>query len=179
MTKALLVCAILAVIGYFFWRDLHLKPETVTERLPDVVVENLDFRRTIEGKRWHVRTDRAEHEGGIIRTKQVYVHVAETRDDGAKDMRLRATSGSFQEDRSDATLHFVDGDLSLPNRSVDMRAQEARYIASDDRWFFPAGLRLWDDTLTIEGRKGEISSDGLFSLWEGAGVYWKAEETVQ
>jgi hypothetical protein len=58
-------------------RDLALPYAVLTQKLPDIVVEHLDFARTIKGREWRVKATNAESESNVIKAHFMDINVFE------------------------------------------------------------------------------------------------------
>lgn len=167
---AVISAVAVAVFIFYFWNDINLSNEVVSGNLPDVVVENLNFRRTIESKDWHITADTAEHNSGLI--------IANSMDININDLLINrrttiyAQNGEFERDTSNLLLRSLDGFVFLEDRSVDLAAPLASYESSSDTWSFERGIEIEDDETFITGNEATITSDGIFSLEKGAHARW-------
>jgi hypothetical protein len=152
---------------------MKLAPPFATDALPDVSVENLDFRRTTDGKSWHIRAARAEHASGLIRAYGMEVDVSE--EGSGRSMSMRAQRGEFAERDYSLELRSLDGTLFQGGRSMDVLAPLANYERSLDIWRFDQGIELWDDKSYIRGGAASIASDGALAIQKGAYVSWATD----
>lgn len=141
--------------------------------LPDVSVENLDFRRRIGSKDWRLRAKRAEHDSGLIKAFEMEIDVSEA-DSGGR-MSLRASSGEFSEADYVLDIRSLDGVIFRDGRSMDISSPQANYERSLDVWSFNRGIELWDEKTHIEGGTAAITSDGVLAIRKGAHVSWSVE----
>ena len=170
---AFLVVALILVGGFFFWRDLTL-PRTLTSvKLPDIVVENLDFRRTIDGKDWHIVAKTAEHDSGLINAKDMTVFIREPQTE--RSTLMFADAGEFVQESSNIELRSLDG-FVFTDRSIDISAPLARYDSSTDLWSFEEGIEMQDEETFITGKKATITTEGIFILEEEAYARWKIDQ---
>ncbi|MDR1515382.1 MAG: hypothetical protein LBS45_06785 [Synergistaceae bacterium] len=171
--KLLLAIAAILALAFYIRRDMNLTPDFTLGDLPDVSVENLDFRRRIRSRDWHLRAKRAEHDSGVIRAFEMEIDVSEADSDGL--MSLRASNGEFSEADYFLEVRSLDGVLFRDGRSMDVLAPQASYERSPDVWLFNRGIELWDEKTYIKGGMAAIASDGVFVLWKGAYVSWAVE----
>jgi hypothetical protein len=171
--KALVFVACVIFLAYYVWRDINLPRRAALDNLPDIAVQNLQFRRTIKNRHWSVQAATAEHDSGRIRAKDIAVDVREL--DSSRAATVYAKSGEFEQDRNFLELRSLDGSISFENGSIDLAAPAASYYASDDIWTFTEGLELSGDGVMIRGRAATISPPGIFSIEKGAYVRWRVE----
>ena len=163
------ICAI-CLAAFYLWRDLNLPVTAVLERLPDVVVENLNFRREVGGREWQVVAVTAEHEGDAVKASSIDLLI---RDEAAnRRTGLRAVSGDFSQETSDVTLHSIDGVLFHADGSVDMTAPFARYDSGTDTWIFPQGIEMRDGETRLTGETATVTPEGVFTVERGATLLW-------
>jgi hypothetical protein len=166
--------AFICVAAYYFWRDLNLPMRIGLKNLPDIVVENLDFRRTVGSRDVRLQAYAAEHESGFIRATDITISVKEL--NSGRETSMRAEKCEFSEDDSSAVeIKSLDGYVFLGDRSVDVSAPSASYERSSDVWRFEEGLDLSDDDISITGGTGAITSAGVVSLEKGVIVRWRVE----
>lgn len=154
-------------------RDLGLADRAARERLPEVVVESLDFRRSVNGREWRVRAAEADSESGVISARSIDIDVYETAT--KRNSRVWAKRGEFAGEHSKVWLWDVDGFVFLGDRSVDFAAPRADYDTSADVWFFGEGVSASDDKFSVWGGTGTICPSGTLNLGKGARIHWKTE----
>ena len=168
--------ALLATIGaiclaaFYLWRDLNLPANMVFEKLPDVVVENLNFRRVVGGREWQVAAVTAEREGDVVKASSIDLSIRD--EDADRRTDLRAISGDFSQETSDVTLHSIDGVLFHAGGSVDMTAPFARYDSETGAWIFPQGIEMWDEETRLTGETATVTPEGVFTVERGAKILW-------
>jgi hypothetical protein len=154
-------------------RDLDLERSASRSRLPDIIVERLDFTRAINGREWHVKTAEAESESGVINARSIDIDVYET---ATKRRSLAsAKQGKFARESSKVWLWEVGGVVLLEDRSVDFIAARADYDTSSDIWFFGEGISASDDKVHVEGGTAKIDSSGVLNLGKGARIHWNTK----
>jgi hypothetical protein len=152
---------------------MNLRPRVKFEDLPDVLVENLDFMRTIGNREWRLRAVSAENDSGLIKVKGMYVNVREP--DSLREIAINAADGEFMEGASSFGARSVDGVVFLGDRSMDISAPTVSYDSLADMWSFEDGVELWDDDSFIRGGRAALASGGVLSLDKGAYARWKTE----
>ena len=166
----LAVIGAVGLAGYYLWRDLNLPENTVFKKLPDVVVENLNFWREVNGREWQVAAVSAEREGDAVKASSIDLSIRDEAADRRTD--LRAISGDFSQDTSNVTLHTIDGVLFHAGGSVDVTAPLARYDSETGSWVFPQGVEMWDEETRLTGERATVTPEGIFTVERGAKILW-------
>ena len=162
-----------ALFAHYLIQDLGIARVGSGVRLPDIVVERLDFARVIKGREWRVRADGAESESGVIRARSLDVDVREI--SSGRSARLSAASGEYATENYKMWLREVRGVADVGDRSVDFAAPMADYDASADAWFFSGGVSASDDRIFVTGGLGRIDPNGVLSLGKGVRVRWRTD----
>lgn len=173
MIAAVSVVALL-VLAFYLRRDLNLPHTVDLKKMPDVIVENLTFERTIEGRNWFVKATRAEHHEGIIAARDVDIKVEEPATEDRSHVTAR--SGEFTQESANFSLSTVKGSALFKNRSVDWSAPLARYDSSMDVWTFDRGVVAQEGNSIVSGELGTITREGVFKLERGAEARWNVDE---
>jgi hypothetical protein len=169
---AAIIFIALAALGVFYLRrDLGLRVNIPTERLPDVVVENLDFRRVIDGRNWRVTARTAAHDSGLITANSIDVFV--TGPDSGEAARFYAGSGEFAEKTDDVVLYTVRGALAARGRSIDVLAPRADYSNANKIWTLSGGVLIQDSEAELKGDTAKISLEGVVSIDTEVEARWK------
>jgi hypothetical protein len=169
----IIAAAAAAVMGIYMKRDIDLANSAPRRKMPDIIVERLDFTRAINGREWRVKTAEAESESGVINARSIDINVYE--EASKRSSRVLAKSGKFAGESSKVWLWGVDGMVLLEDRSVDFFAARADYDTSSDIWFFGEGISASDDKVHVEGGTAKIDSSGILNLSKGARIHWKTE----
>lgn len=165
---AVLLALGICVFAYFFWRDLRLSSTFVPRDLPDLVVENFNFKRAMEGRDWSVFAVSAEHQAGVVRAAEVDLRV----DEPERRAAVHAISGEFVRDNSEMLLFTVDGTVHYSQGSADVTAMAASYDATGGVWLFPRGMELSGEDVFMAGNRASIDADGVFHFWKGVRAEW-------
>lgn len=170
---ALIFIALASVGAFCLRRDLSLRANFSAEYLPDVVVENLDFRRVIDGRDWHVLAKTAAHDSGSITAGSIDILVAER--DSGEAARFHAQSGELAEDNGDVALYGVCGALAARGRSLDVSAPRADYSGADKIWALSGGVLVQDHEVRLKGDTARISLEGVLSIDTEVEARWTIE----
>jgi len=162
--------AFFMVVAIYFWRDLGLGLDEID--IPDIIVENIEIDRVIDGDTWRLKARRAEHRQGVIYGSSVDVTVNSENGDVK---RLTSESGIFTREDGDVTLNIVSGDIVLSeDGNISLSAGRAHYEAVSETWFFSEGVTLFDGTFEASGPEGLFRvKDGVSEITGGATVIWK------
>ncbi|MFA6893393.1 MAG: hypothetical protein WCQ38_03985, partial [Synergistaceae bacterium] len=87
--KAYTIAALvfIAVIVVFLWRDLNLANRAGDIPLPDIIVENIEIEREINGAQWKLISPRVEHRDGLFYGESLAITITES---GDKVTRINA-----------------------------------------------------------------------------------------
>jgi hypothetical protein len=165
--------AVAAVFIIYLKQDLELSKNALREKLPDIVVERLDFARVIKGREWRVKAADAQSDSSsaVIKARSLDINVYEASTD--RSSHINALQGVYSTDGEKMWFHGIDGVAFLGDRSVDFAAPRADYDASTDVWYFGEGISALDDEIFVSGGAGKIEPSGVLSLGKGARVRWK------
>ena len=165
------VAALSAMGMFYFVRDLNLSNIELPTKLPDVVVENLNFRRTMDDRDWHITAVSAEHISGVVRAVSIDLNMKS--EQKAQSAMMHAAAAEFSEASGEVRMREVDGRIFLKGRSIDVRTASAFYYRSSDVWQFKDGAEFCDGEIFLKGGEAEFTGDGVFSLRKGAYARWK------
>lgn len=169
--KVIALTALLAVaVGSFYlWRDLHLGAAKNIP-LPDIIVEDIEIERVVNGKRWKILSPRAEHKDGIIYGASVDITI---KDPNGRDIHVYADKGTFTRESSDITLTNGDCTMTENGKEYKLRSGFVEYDAKNERWNFSEGVRLSSENIVISGEKGRYdTADGDCYITNGGTVTW-------
>ncbi len=169
--KTIILAAILAVaVGAFYmWRDLHLGA-VKSMPLPDIVVEDIEIERVVNGKTWIIISPRAEHKDGVIYGRSVDITI---KDPNGRDTHIYADRSTFTRENSDITLTNGDGMMTENGKNYTMQSGFVKYDAQAERWNFSQGVVLRSENMTISGDIGTYdTAGGECSIRNGGTVTW-------
>ena len=168
----LIAVVFFAVMGIFYFsRDLRLSDIGIPVEMPDVVVENLNFARTMDGRDWQMTAKSAEHTAGVVRA--VSIDLSMVSEQKAQRARMSATDAAFYDSKGEIHMSGLSGNIFTSKRSIDIRSNRAIYYRSADRWLFEEGLEIVDKKILLRGKEAEFTKNGVFSLRKGAYARWK------
>lgn len=159
----------LAVVCFFFWRDLQLGL-TIDLNIPDVVVENIEIRRVVDGNEWYLRSVKAEHRQGVIYGQSIDITV--TSANGGVS-RILAENGVFSRENSDITVEALNADIQQDDRRILMKAGSAVYDSTSERWHFSGDVTISDGSIEVSGPEGFYDiKQGLSTITNGGTIKW-------
>lgn len=169
--KAIVLAAVLAIaVGAFYlWRDLHLDALRSVP-LPDIIVENIEIERVVNGKTWIIISPRAEHKDGIIYGTSVDITI---KDPNGRVTHILADESTFARDSNDITLTNGDGTMTENGKVYTMKSGFVEYNAQNEIWNFSKGVTLTSEDMTISGDFGRYETlTGDCAVWDGGVVTW-------
>lgn len=162
---------IIVVFAAFLWRDFNLYGKISVVKLPDVVVQNIEIDREINGKRWKLISPRVEHKDGIF--YGVSLDITITEDDG-KVTRIKAESGVFTRSSNDISMVSADAVMREKEEEFKLTAGGVEFEAATEFWSFSDNVTLSDGKLTVNGKEGSYDTkSGLCTVKGGGTVTWK------
>lgn len=146
---AAVVCLI-AVGAFYLWHDLHLGAAEKIP-LPDIVVEDINIERVIEGKNWKLLSPRVEHKEGFIYGVSLDVTITEP---NGKETQIYADNGVLARESNDLSLVNADGVTRDNGKEYRLKSKKVDYDASTEIWHFAEGVTLTDGHMVIAGKTG-------------------------
>lgn len=165
----LTAAAIAAAGAFYLWRDLNLSSQKNIP-IPDIVVENIELDRVIDGKNWHIKSPRVEHKDGIVYGDSMDVVITGPAD---RVTHITARKGDFSRSTSDLNLQEANGVMNEKGKTYKMQSGVVNYVASPDVWNFGDGVTLSIDKMVITGKKGSyVPKTGDCRVLEGGKITW-------
>lgn len=166
----LAVILVIAVGAFYLWRDLHLGAALKNVSMPDIIVENIEIERVVNGKTWKIVSPRAEHKDGVIYGTAVDVTI---NDPNGRSTHIYADGSTFTRESSDITLTNGSGTMTENGKSYDMRSGFVKYEAETERWNFSKGVTLSSKNMVISGDAGIYDTlSGDCRIMNGGTVTW-------
>ena len=169
--EAIVLAVILAVaVGAFYlWRDLHLGAMKNVP-LPDIIVEDIEIERVVNGKTWIIISPRAEHKEGVIYGTSVDITI---KDPNGRNTHIYADGSTFTRENNDITLTNGDGTMTEKGKTYDMQSGFVEYDADTERWNFSKGVTLSSENMVISGDAGVYDTrSGDCYITNGGTVTW-------
>lgn len=169
--KFIVLAAVVAIaVGvFYFWRDLHLSAVKRVP-LPDVVVEDIEVERLVDGKMWKLISPRVEHKNGLIHGVSLDVTITE---DNGKVTYIYADKGTFSRKNNNLDLTHADGTMKQNDKEYNLKSGRAKYTAAKDLWNFSKGVTLTDGHFVVSGKTGYYDAKkGECGLTNGGTISW-------
>lgn len=160
----------IAVMSFYLWRDLRLTLDPSKIALPDIVVEDIELDRMIDGNRWHIISPRAEHKGGMLYGDSLDVTITSASGDISK---IFAVHGTFSREKNDLTLRTVNGETAQDGKLYTLKSGVAHYDAQAKIWYFSDDVTLFDGKVEVNGPEGYYDTNtGISSVTGGSQMRW-------
>lgn len=161
---------VFAIIAFYFRRDLRLGLNLSDIVVPDIVVENIEIKRVVEGNEWILLSPRAEHKQGMLYGRSIDITVTAASGDVS---RLFAENGLFSRESNNVTLEDMDANMVRDGKNVKMKAGTAHYESAEDKWYFSNDVEIADGSAEARGPEGSYSvKEGLSLITGGGTVTW-------
>ena len=165
----LTVILVIAVGAFYLWRDLNLSAMNKIP-IPDLVVENIEIERMINGKKWKLISPRVEHKDGIVYGDSMDVTIT---DPAGRVTHIYADKGTFTRENNDVSLTSADGVMIENAKEYNLKSGNVKYEAAAEKWNFDDGVALSDGRMLIEGKKGYYDTkSGECRLTDGGTITW-------
>ncbi|NLD05101.1 MAG: LPS export ABC transporter periplasmic protein LptC [Synergistaceae bacterium] len=171
--KAFMIAALvfIAVIVVFLWRDLNLSNRAGDIPLPDIIVENIEIDREINGKQWKLISPRVEHRDGLFYGESLDITITES---DSKVTRINAVKGVFTRANNDIEMTSADVVMTEKNNVYNLKAGQVEFDAAKELWNFFNSVMLTDGKITVEGKDGSYDTKSGECIVTGGGVVtWK------
>lgn len=163
------VILVIAVGAFYLWRDLNLSAMNKIP-IPDLVVENIEIERMINGKKWKLISPRVEHKDGIVYGDSMDVTIT---DPAGRVTHIYADKGTFTRENNDVSLTSADGVMKENAKEYNLKSGNVKYEAAAEKWNFDDGVALSDGRMLIEGKKGYYDTkSGECRLTDGGTITW-------
>ena len=164
-----LATAIVAVLGLYLWRDLRLSAKSAIP-VPDIVVENIEVKRTIDGKDWILLSPKVEHKDGIVQAISLDVTIT----DKQQKTHLLSKTGTFSRSNNNITLYNASGVLKQgKGAGYKMTSGKVDYNYSQKKWFFADNLCINDEKMEISAPSGYFDTNSGECVLSGRGrITW-------
>jgi hypothetical protein len=172
------------LVRYAF-RDISLDTDLLREslqRMPAMILENLEFEREISGDLWLVRVPLAERRGGVVEVHSVDVS---RRLENGKEWYFRSAAGFYSEKAESVDLISLLGTLETDSRVLNLESPHlswAKTATADGQtadgqttgsgFFFPKGLVVYDDEFLLTADVASIDEEGVILLDRGGVIKW-------
>ena len=172
----LLALLALGILIRYAFRDIKLDVDLLKEsleRMPGLVLENLEFEREISGDLWQVQIPYAERQGDMIQVRSV--DVRRWLADG-KEWYFWGSQGIYRDDEGTADLTRLLGTMETDARVLNLESPHLLWNQADEEFFFPEGFILYDDEFILTAEVASIDDAGMILLDKGGTVKWMRNE---
>jgi hypothetical protein len=153
-------------------RDIRLDVDLLREsleRMPRLVLENLQFEREIGGDLWRIHVPLVERRDERIEVRSVDVRCEFA--DG-KEWYFQSAYGVYSEKGESADLGSLLGTLETGTRVLNLESPILSWSRNDDVFLFPRGLTLYDAEFILRAGKASLDASGVVVLDEGGSIRW-------
>lgn len=159
------------LIRYAF-HDIKLDVDLLREgleRMPGLVLENLEFEREISGDLWQVKVPLAERHNGIVEVHSVDIHRLLA--DG-KEWYFRSACGTYREKEGEAELFQLLGTMETGERVMNLESPELSWSQDSQEFLFPEGFTIYDSEFILKTDLASIDENGVIMLNRGGTIRW-------
>ena len=161
--KLSLISLSVLLLCFYVYKDLNLK-QSETIKIPDVVVNNIEVNRVVNGDNWLLKAPRVEHKDKKLYAKSLDIKV-DTKD--SKEIFILAEEGIFS--RTDNNLELTSADAKMTENSKDyyLTAGNANYDSSSKIWSFSNSVRITDTKTVANAESGTFDSVSGYCVLSG------------
>ena len=165
------------LLARYAFRDISLDVDLLREslqRIPSVILENLEFEREISGDLWQVRIPLAERRGGRVEVRSLDVS---RRMGNGREWYFRSTAGVYSEEAGSVDLTALLGTLETDSRVLNLESPYLSWAGpgteeSGSGFFFPRGLLIYDNEFLLTADVASIDEKGVILLDRGGVIKW-------
>lgn len=171
--KAYTIAALLsvAVIVVFLWRDLNLANRVGNITLPDIIIENIEVDREINGKQWKLISPRVEHKNGFFYCDSFDITITEK---AGKITKIKADKGVYSRSSNDIEMTNADAVISDKSDLYNFKAGKVKFDAAKELWSFSDNVMLTDGKIKVEGQEASYDTKSGKCIVTGGGILtWK------
>jgi hypothetical protein len=162
------------LLARYAFRDIALDVDLLREslqRIPSVVLENLEFEREISGDLWQVRIPLAERRAGRVEVRSIDVS---RRLGSGGEWYFRSAAGFYSEEAGSADLLALKGTMETDSRVLNLESPYLSWNSSEagGGFFFPRGLVIYDGEFFLTADMASIDEEGVILLDRGGVIRW-------
>jgi hypothetical protein len=163
------------LLARYAFRDIALDVNLLREnlqRIPSMVLENLEFEREISGDLWQVRIPLAERRDGRVEVRSVDVS---RRLANGGEWYFRSAAGFYSEAAGSVDLVALVGTLETDSRVLNLESPCFSWNGSEpdgNGFLFPQGLTVYDDEFLLTAGTASIDEEGVILLDKGGVIRW-------
>ena len=160
---------LVAVGAYYVWRDLNLSA-IKNAPLPDVVVENLDLERMVNGDKWKFKSPRVEHKDGMVYGDSMDVVITTPK---GRVAHIQAEKGVFTRSNNDLTRKNADGVMTENGKTYTLKSGSVFYNDAQKNRRFSDGIDLTMGNINVRGKDGYYDTkSGDCRVTNGGTITW-------
>ncbi len=119
--------------------------------LPDIIVENIEIEREINGAQWKTDLSEGRTQGWTLYGESLDITIAES---GDKITRINANKGVFTRANNDIEMTSADAVMTEKDNVYNLKAGRVEFEAVKELWRFSKGVMITDGKTTVEGKEG-------------------------
>jgi hypothetical protein len=153
-------------------RDMRLDVDLLREgleRMPALLLENLEFEREISGDLWRVQVPWARRSGGRVEVRSLDVHrqIAE-----GGEWYFRSAQGVYSEEAVSLDLGPLLGTLETGSRVLNLESPRLSWSRDEDEFLFPRGLTVYDAEFLLRANVASLDASGTVLMDRGGIIRW-------
>jgi hypothetical protein len=159
------------LVRYAF-RDIRLDVDLLKEsleRMPGVVLENLEFEREISGDLWRVRVPLMERRDDAVTVRSADVR----RLTRGREWYFLGARGLYSEKAESADLFSLLGTLETDSRVLNLESPWLSWSRDENVFLFPKGLTLYDAEFILQSNAASVDMSGVVLLDKGGVIRWR------
>jgi hypothetical protein len=168
-----LFCA--GLMARYAFRDIRLDVDILREsleRMPQLILENLEFEREVSGDLWRVRVPLVERREG--KEAKIEVRSVDVRrlTDG-REWYFWSARGFYSEKAESADLLSLLGTLETDTRVLNLESPWLSWSKDENVFLFPKGLTIYDAEFILQSDAASIDVSGVVLLDKGGVIRWR------
>ncbi|MDR1979652.1 MAG: hypothetical protein LBQ42_13035 [Synergistaceae bacterium] len=174
--KSFLVLAMaifcVGLLARYAFRDIRLDVDLLREsleRMPGLVLENLEFEREISGDLWRVRVPLVERRDDKIEVRSVDVR----RLTDGREWYFWGARGFYSEKAESADLLSLLGTLETDTRVLNLESPWLSWSRDENEFLFPRGLTIYDAEFILQSDAASVDASGTVLLGKGGVIRWR------
>ncbi|MDR1620788.1 MAG: hypothetical protein LBS00_00260 [Synergistaceae bacterium] len=164
------LCA--GLLARYAFRDIRLDTDILREsleKMPGVVLENLEFEREISGDLWRVRVPLTERRDGTITIRSADVR----RLSRGREWYFLGARGFYSEKAESADLFSLLGTLETDTRVLNLESPWLSWSKDENVFLFPKGLTIYDAEFILQSDAASVDVSGIVLLDKGGVIRWR------
>jgi hypothetical protein len=153
-------------------RDIRLDVDLLREgleRMPGLMLENLEFEREISGDLWRVQIPWARRNDGRVEVRSLDVH---RRIAQGGEWYFRSGQGVYSEEAASLDLGPLLGTLGTGSRVLNLESPLISWSREVNEFLFPKGLTIYDAEFILRANVASLDASGTVLLDKGGVIRW-------